>query len=265
MPRRFVPLTLLLAGCLDSYDPASTTTSDADPTRSTTDAAPTTGEAPTTTSTTTTTGESPTTTTATPPVCGDGTLDLATEECDDGNLVPDDGCDDACHRDRYVFATSELFSPNWLGGIKPADDICKQLANKADLANPFTFTAWLSDSQSNAIDRLYPGQGRYLRPDGVVVALGAQQFTSGTLLAPIQTDEYGEPLVAEYAWTGTRVDGVVVPGADNCSDWTSKHLLQKGYIGDISSLNERWTFVPDPEINPTPCPLDLHLYCIEGK
>lgn len=168
-------------------------------------------------------------------------------------------------RDRYVFATSELFSPNWIGGIKPADDICKQLANKADLPNPFTFTAWLSDSQSNAIDRLYPGQGRYLRPDGVVVALGAQQFTSGTLLAPIQTDEYGEPLVPEGVWTGTGPDGIVVPGADNCSDWTSDSLLENGHLGDNSVMNDRWTFIADPDVNPTSRALSFHLYCIEGK
>lgn len=160
---------------------------------------------------------------------------------------------------------SELFSPNWIGGIKPADDICKQLANKADLPNPFTFTAWLSDSQSNAIDRLYPGQGRYLRPDGVVVALGAQQFTSATLLAPIQTDEYGEPLDPGGVWTGTGPDGIVVPGADNCSDWTSDSLLENGHLGDNSVMNDRWTFIADPDVNPTSRALSFHLYCIEGK
>ena len=32
-----------------------------------------------------------------PPVCGDGTLNVtALEECDDGNILPDDGCDASC-------------------------------------------------------------------------------------------------------------------------------------------------------------------------
>ena len=32
-----------------------------------------------------------------PPVCGDGILDVATEDCDDGNTKDDDSCDNSCN------------------------------------------------------------------------------------------------------------------------------------------------------------------------
>jgi cysteine-rich repeat protein len=32
-----------------------------------------------------------------PPVCGDGVINQPDEECDDGNTVSGDGCDDTCH------------------------------------------------------------------------------------------------------------------------------------------------------------------------
>ncbi|MCA9658622.1 MAG: DUF4215 domain-containing protein [Myxococcales bacterium] len=40
-------------------------------------------------------------------VCGDGVLHEGVEECDDCDLVNDDGCNAACLRDRKVFVTKE--------------------------------------------------------------------------------------------------------------------------------------------------------------
>ena len=290
MSRRFSPLAFLLAACLDPdgdttstsstssssstgvSGQSSSSSSDGSQGSSTTgdgsDSAAMTASSASSTSTANDTTTDPDTTAGTTdpaPTCGDGQVNTPDEECDDGNTDPEDGCDNTCARDRIVFATSEKFSPDILGGLKPADDICKQLANKADLPNPFSFTAWLSDSKTDAIARIYPGKGRYLRPDGVVVGLGVQQFTSGALLAPIQVDEYGVPLPAQGVWTGTRPDGTRVPNANHCSDWTTSSLLERGHIGDISSVTGRWTLIADPEVNPTGCPGDRHLYCIEGK
>ena len=68
---------------------ATTTTTTEAPT--TTTAAPTT----TTSSTTTTSETTTTTTTSLPAICGDGNLG-GTEECDDGNTFPCDGCSATC-------------------------------------------------------------------------------------------------------------------------------------------------------------------------
>lgn len=293
MSRRLAPLVLLFAGCLDpdGYPPVTSTSSSSSgmseqgsstsgesssspgegsgssSTSAGSDSAAMTSTSTAASSSGATTDEAMTAgdSTGAAPVCGDGEVNAPGEECDDGDADAEDGCDNACARDRIVFATSLKFSPDWITGLKPADDLCKQLANKAGLDNPFSFSAWLSDSTADAIDRIYPGKGRYLRPDGVVVAVGVQQFTSGALLAPIQADEYGEPLEFEYVWTGTRPDGTRVPEAGHCSDWTSKNLLEKGHIGDVASKDGRWTFIPLPEVNPFPCIGDLHLYCFEGK
>lgn len=202
-------------------------------------------------------------TTGAPPACGDGALD-AEEECDDGNLAPDDGCNASCARDRFVFATSEVFSPDLIGGLVSADSLCKQLAHKGDLPHWATFNAWLSDSKTDAIDRVHHGRGRYVRPDGVVVAESFDALLAGPLLAPIVVDEYGET-VNNGAWTGTRPDGTAVPGAWHCGDWTSNELLEFGHYGDVQAVDGWWTFVPDPEINPTSCISKNRLYCFEGK
>lgn len=210
-----------------------------------------------------TTGSLTEATTGAPPACGDGALD-AEEECDDGNLEPDDGCNATCARDRFVFATSEVFSPDLIGGLVSADSLCKQLAHKGDLPHWATFSAWLSDSKNDAIDRVHHGRGRYVRPDGVVVAESFDALLAGPLLAAIVVDEYGET-VNNGAWTGTRPDGTAVPGAWHCGDWTSDKYLEFGHYGAVQAVDGWWTFVPDPEVNPTSCITKYRLYCFEGK
>ena len=196
------------------------------------------------------------------PVCGDGVI-AAGEECDDGNAAPDDGCDESCARDRVVFATSMEFPPAQIGGLKGADSLCKQLAHKGDLQRWATFTAWLSDSQTDALARVFHGRGRYVRPDGMVVAQDFEALLAGPLLAPIAIDEYGAAALGG-AWTGTRPDGTAVPAAWHCGDWTSSELLELGHYGAVEALDGSWTYMPNPETNPTNCLTSFHLYCFEG-
>ncbi|HRI07663.1 MAG TPA: DUF4215 domain-containing protein, partial [Nannocystaceae bacterium] len=51
--------------------------------------------------------------------CGDGFLHDKIEECDDGNLDPDDGCNHLCARDRLVFITEEAFGPPVSAKLSP--------------------------------------------------------------------------------------------------------------------------------------------------
>jgi len=211
-----------------------------------------------------TTEDTTTATTGPAPFCGDGALNAPGEECDDGNNDPNDGCDSTCARDRFIFATSETFNPKMLGGLALADGICRQLAGKAGLPNKATYSAWLSDSNTDAIERVHHGRGRYRRVDGSLVAEGFDALLSGPLLAPVATDEYGQSALGG-AWTGTRPDGSAVPGASHCSDWTSNDFTGFGHFGAIEAVDASWTFVMDPEINPGSCAETFHLYCFEGK
>jgi cysteine-rich repeat protein len=215
-------------------------------------------------STSTATTDATGTTTGAPPVCGDGAINAPDEECDDANLDPDDGCSAACARDRLVFATSLLFSPDHIGGLAGADSLCKQLAHKADLPRWASFTAWLSDSTADARDRVHHGRGRYLRPDATPVAASFDALLAGPLLAPIAIDEFGQPAVGA-AWTGTRPDGTAVPNASHCADWTSNDFFDKGHYGVVTALDTRWTFESTPDTNPIFCTTQSHLYCFEGK
>lgn len=197
-----------------------------------------------------------------PAYCGDGVVNPPDEECDDGNDRVDDGCY-ACLKSRKVFMTSEVFKPNF-GGLAGADSLCRQFANKGGLARWQTYRAWMSDSETDAVDRIYLGPGIYVRLDQEVVVDQGEKFLSGEIGLPIEIDEHGETVVG-LAWTGTRPDGTAVPDAGHCSDWTSDGVFEKGYYG-IGIVNDsRWTLDDEPKTNPTSCIGEYHLYCIEGE
>jgi cysteine-rich repeat protein len=84
-------ITVLLPDC--SGDPVTTTTTSTTSTTSTTETSTTTST--TSTSTTSTTTTTDTTTSTTLPFCGNGVVDDE-EQCDDGNTVPGDGCEEDC-------------------------------------------------------------------------------------------------------------------------------------------------------------------------
>lgn len=240
-----------------------TTTMDVDPGSSSTGTAS--GEASSSTSTTGTSGEVETTGTSTgsTSLCGDGALDDG-EECDDGDLEDEDACNSSCKRERVVFVLSEKFQPDDIGGLGFADGICRQLAEKAGLPGFATYTAWLSDSTTAARERVFHGEGRYVRPDGVTVAESFAALLAGPLLAPIEIDENGALVGGAGAWTGTRPDGTAVPGSTFCADWTSAAFDDfSGVLGLPGATDANWTY--DAVVNPTSCVVASHFYCFEGE
>ena len=110
----------------------STTSTTADPTTSTTD--PTTTAGPTTadptTDTDSTTGDTTmgVTTGPPPPVCGNGVLEEG-EECDDGNLVPNDKCSNECAKvpcDQQMGGGGGMFDFSYLwASNSPAGTVSK--------------------------------------------------------------------------------------------------------------------------------------------
>jgi hypothetical protein len=101
----------------------------------------------------------------------------------------------------------------------------------------------------------------------VVIAESFDDLVDGELLAPIDRDQYGTPLMFAVAvWTGTRPDGTAVPGVTHCQDWTDDSLQDfSAYIGSSALTDARWTIDTDPETSPVPCAILNHLYCFEGK
>jgi cysteine-rich repeat protein len=65
------------------------------------------------------------------PLCDDG-LQESPEECDDGNLIIEDSCDDHCFSTRFAFQSFESIPSNF-GGVLEADAICQENADRAKL------------------------------------------------------------------------------------------------------------------------------------
>jgi len=197
------------------------------------------------------------------PVCGDGVVHEANgEECDDGNLIVDDGCNELCKRDRTLFVSSE---PGFIGGklqgLKGADNYCVSRAGQAGFPNFLKFKAFLSDSKTDAVDRLFAGEGRYVLVDGTVIADNWQALLGEPLQQPIELTELGE-LSHVRVWTGTRYgDGRAVPGSEHRDDWTSEDPDKQASYGTSDEVDVNWT---QSEVwNPTTCLSMNAIYCIE--
>jgi hypothetical protein len=123
-----------------------------------------------------------------------------------------------------VFFSSEVF-PTTLGGVGPYDAACNRLATAAGInsAGGDAFIALLSDSTSNALERLSTAQG-WIRMDGRPFSGTQDQlFQNNTVYYPAVYDELGEPVPDDSfnerrAMTGTSADGSTDV---HCDSWAA--------------------------------------------
>ncbi len=234
----------------------STTTTDPD----TTDTSTATSE---TTSTTDTTDTSSSTTEAPLPACGNDILEPfapTPEECDDGNLEPDDGCSETCALDRQVFVTSVVYQAGQLESLNIADALCSNRADDQGLPDPLKYRAWLSDSTTDARDRFDKGRGRLVMVNGLVLATSWSALLAGELENPFEVTEKSETYHGPV-WTGTRPDGTAVPDAQHCDDWSTTSFTKTGHYGYSDRTTPEWTLSASDD-NPIGCPSSNALYCL---
>ena len=112
---------------------------------------------------------------------------------------------------KYIFTTTTHYTGN-LGGIAGADTICNNTATAAGLGG--TWKAWLSDSNTNAIDRINDVGPWYLL-NGVKAFNNKVNLTTAPLVA-LNVNENGETFDNDV-WTGTNVGGT--KSGDNCYEW----------------------------------------------
>ena len=130
-----------------------------------------------------------------------------------------------------VLVTSSAHTVN-LGGLAGADASCQGLADAAGLDG--TFTAWLSDSTTDARDRLPTNASWSLVGSGALVASDLADLTKGSINAPINEDETGSGTFGPdtkcggscpFVLTGTLPDGTgddfSTAGDRFCNDWTA--------------------------------------------
>ncbi len=199
------------------------------------------------------------------PVCGNGVLEadgFEPEDCDDGNLDDDDGCNALCARDRKVFVSSILYKAGDIKSLYLADAKCANMASNAGFPEPLKFRAWLSDSETDAVFHIKFGRGRVVLVNGIVVADSWLALITGEMQSPIEVTEKSETYHGGV-WTGTRPDGLRVPDATHCDDWSTSSFQNSAYYGYSDRATPEWTLSADDD-NPIFCLLDFALYCFEG-
>ncbi len=155
---------------------------------------------------------------------------------------------------KKVFVTSTLQDGN-LGGLAGADGICAARALAASPTLIGSYKAWLSDSSTNAKDRIN-NANFYLVDGTTLVANSIADLTDGTLAHAIDHDE-SDVLIGSNpdVWTGTKADGT--KAILNCTNW-SVNTAVSGATGREAFATSIWT--EDSTIN---CAGFLRLYCIE--
>ena len=197
--------------------------------------------------------------------CGNGVVEkfgAEPEECDDGNLDPEDGCNAACALDRHVFVTSKLYQGGDPNGLYLADAQCANRADDAGWPDGLKYRAWLSDSTTDAKDRFKRGRGRLLLMNGQVFAQSWEALLAGELERPLEVTEK-KTTYHGGVWTGTRVDGTAVPGAQHCEDWKTESIFTEGHYGYSDLMTAEWTLSDDPD-QPENCTASLAIYCFQS-
>jgi cysteine-rich repeat protein len=199
------------------------------------------------------------------PVCGNNIVEdrgPLPEECDDGNTIADDGCSETCAVDVLAFVTSVDYQGGDLMGVYLADSQCANRADDAGVPGALRFRAWLSDSTTDARDRIKMGRGRLVMVNGVVLAESWEALLATELLAPLEVTEKSETYHGGV-WTGTNPDGTEAEAleADNCEDWTNSSAFHRGFWGRSDRVDVEWTFRKID--NPIPCGDSYAIYCFQ--
>jgi len=199
------------------------------------------------------------------PSCGNGVLEAfgpEPEECDDGNLDPEDGCSDTCALDRRVFVSSITYKAGELKSLYIANAFCANRADDQGWPEPLKYRAWLSDSTTDARDRFKRGRGRLVMANGLVFATSWSALLAGQLENPLQVTEKSETYNGGV-WTGTRPDGTAVQDSEHCDDWSSNSILKSAYYGYSDRTTSEWTMAEDGD-QPSSCTAPYAIYCFQS-
>lgn len=121
-----------------------------------------------------------------------------------------------------IFVTNDPYKvgPDGFIGFSGANSICQQEAASRGIYG--NFKAILSDSQTDARDRIYIG-GTVKNLEGEVVADNAADLWKGSVQAPVRYIVYGSDNNV-YSWTGTNEYGAKDghPDTTYCQDWSAR-------------------------------------------
>lgn len=162
------------------------------------------------------------------------------------NLIPSEAKPLPPGEDKLVFVTSTTYR-GALGGINGANAKCQERAQAGGLTSGGSkFRAWISVGGIDAKDNIECANNkRYMRTDGSVVAQNCDGLTSGSILSPISSNEFGSSVpsvfdnrIRDHVWTGTDDHGVRVGGT--CFDWSSTSGVS-GRAGGFRDTGIGWS------------------------
>jgi hypothetical protein len=164
-----------------------------------------------------------------------------------------------------VFVTNEMFTGD-LGGLSGADHACASAAAAAGLGGT-TWNAWLSDSNTSALNRIYKvtGGAGYTLIDGTMIAPTWSTLVSknSPLLHPIDLTEVGTVVTNNFeVWTGTDLGGATPTGYCGSSkgSWSSfAHDAGTPFVGLTNNTNPSWTDIYEQFCDVT----NERLFCFE--
>jgi hypothetical protein len=172
--------------------------------------------------------------------------------------------------DKRVFVTSIKYNGD-LGGLDGADAKCQDRANAAGLGG--RWKAWLSDSVTDARNRLSHSTGPYVRIDGQRIADSWTDLVTRWVDVSLEIDEFGSKIPYEpagstmgcswagglffFPWTATLNDGTVLNPSSTCGDWKTTSGTGTSGLGGYSL--SQWT----EWCQGWPCSSTHPLYCFE--
>jgi hypothetical protein len=141
-------------------------------------------------------------------------------------------------------------------GLAAGDAICQARAGAAGLANAANFKAWISDSGTDARDRI-TSNGPWVRLDGVKVADTKADLLDGFLFTSLSLTETGIYLGNYNVWTGTTDTGT--RSSPCCTNWTDGTNAVRGFGGNSGRAGLGWSIYSQPDCDFT----YSHLFCLE--
>ena len=142
----------------------------------------------------------------------------------------------------FVTTSYTYFGDGFGGSLDGADSFCNNAAAQAGFKG--TFVAWLSDSMTDARDRI-PDRP-YQRIDGAPIASSLADLTDGTIQNPINIGEDGGVVVVSPQNPGSVLTGSDSAGRalHHCRDWTPADV-NDATLGDPGSSDANWTSIID--------------------
>jgi hypothetical protein len=148
---------------------------------------------------------------------------------------------------QHVFTTSLTFTGDLISGfadhpaaftsgVAGADYRCTVAAKNAGLSK-YTWKAYLSDNTAS-VKVHSPLAGMLYDLGGSAIATNEADLYDGSLLNPVEQDEFAVHIGTSDAWVGSTTAGVVAPAT--CTDWSIGTSGDSGRVAWVENSASNW-------------------------